>query len=159
MKWVVGLIALGLLGACAETNQTAAPAPVPVAERPVDPECKTVTVFSSTKITKPNRKIKPEWQAFSGVWGKAGWNDTWCHDLYVMKIEDTGKVILMDTHGPGGRHDGSAFQRTGTLTPDNRLVFKADGVDREYVIRDGKLYGVQRIAKDVELRIAMQRKS
>ncbi len=157
MKWVIGLVALGLLTACGESK---APAPQPVAAAPLDPECRTVVVFDSTKISKPPSDLPDAWKAFSGVWGKAGWNNnTWCHDLYVMKIDEDGKVALMDTHGPGGGHDGTAFARVGKLGDDNRLRFYADGLEREYWIEDGKLMGVKHLSGNRTMTIAMLPKS
>lgn len=159
VKWVAALATLAVIAGCAEPAPPPAPAPAPVAAKPVDPECKTVVVFSSTKITKPAKALPDGWKQFSGVWGKAGWDDnTWCHDLYVLKIEKTGKVEIMDAHGPGGKHDGSAFRRTAQLTAENKLEFIADGIKREYWIEDGKLRGRRFVAEDRTSEIAMTRK-
>jgi hypothetical protein len=155
MKWVAGLWGLALLAGCDEPA-----APQTVAEIPKPPECRTVTVFSSTKIVKPDKKLPDGWKAFSGVWGKAGWdNNTWCHDLYVLKIEKDGKVILMDTHGPGGNNDATAFRRVGQLDPDNHLRFRADGIRREYWIENGMLRGVKYLSDSLKSEILMTRKS
>lgn len=164
MKLVRGLVggaAVALLAGCAEEPPPPAPPPAPVAQAaPVDPECRTVKIFSPHKITRPGRKIPDGWKAFSGVWGKGAWdNKTWCHDLYVMKIEEDGKVTLMDAHGPGGRHDGTAFRRVGQIHADNRLRFTADGIVREYWIEDGKLRGIKHISETVKSEITLNRKS
>lgn len=150
----LGLAALAALAACGSREPVA-----DVVVSTVEPECKTVTVFSDTKIRPPKPSLPEEWRAFSGVWGKAGWDGYWCHDLYVMSIEDDGKVQLMDTHGPGGRHDGTAFPRVGQIDKNNRLTFVADGIRREYWIEDGILRGVRHLSGSEKSTIAMHRKS
>jgi hypothetical protein len=152
--FVLCLAAFAGLAACGSREPVA---DVVISE--VEPECKTVTVFSDTKISQPKETLPQEWRQFSGVWGKAGWDGYWCHDLYVMAIEEDGKVKLMDAHGPGGRHDGTVFSRVGRIDEGNRLTFVADGIRREYWIENGKLRGIRHLRGDDKMVIAMHRKS
>lgn len=152
----MGLAATLLLGGCGLFGED--PEPVMSTGVEVEPECPTLWVFSDTEIKPPNGEVPEEWRAFSGVWGKAGWDGHWCHDLYVMEIGEDGTVIVMDVHGPGGKHDGTVFPRTGRIDDDNRLSFIADGVRREYWVEDGKLRGVRHLSADRKMSIAMHPK-
>jgi hypothetical protein len=159
MKWVMALVALGLVAACSE-EAPPPPAPAQVAEKPLDPECQTVKIFSKYKFAKPTKTMPEGWKPFIGVWGKAGWqNNTICHDLYVLSIDKDGKVMLIDAHGPDGKFDGSAFQRVGQIGPDNRLRIIADGIPREYWIEDGKLRGIKFLSSTATHEITMTKKS
>ncbi|GIX15161.1 MAG: hypothetical protein KatS3mg118_3120 [Paracoccaceae bacterium] len=148
------LAAVALVAACSRRE--------PVAEAPAaktEPECRTVVVFSDHTVRKPKESLPEAWRRFSGVWGNAGWDGYWCHDLYVLAIEEDGTVQLIDTHGPGGRHDGSAFRRVGKITDDNRLTFVADGIRREYWIENDIMHGVRYLSGTEKSVIAMHRKS
>lgn len=115
------------------------PPPAPVAQ--IEPECPTLWVFSDTTVKIPGEDVPEDWRAFSGVWGKAGWDGYWCHDLYVLEIDTEGVVSLMDVHGPGGKHDGTVFPRVGQINEKGRLTFVADGEKREYWVENGRLHG------------------
>lgn len=159
LKTICGLAAGLALSGCSLLFGEEEAAPIMTTGVEVAPECPTLWVFSDTTIKDPGEDLPEDWRQFSGVWGLAGWGGYWCHDLYIMEIAKTGEVSLMDVHGPGGKHDGTVFPRTGRITEEGRLTFVADGVRREYWLEDGKLQGRRHARDEPTLSIEMHRKT
>jgi len=60
--------------------------------------CYTVDLFTKVKVEKPAKDVPPEHRQFLGKWGGGAWNDVWCHDLLVTKVESGGRVELVEMH-------------------------------------------------------------
>lgn len=143
------------LSGCLPFFGSSEPEPVAAPVTEIDPSCPTLWVFADTTIKTPGEDVPEDWRAFSGIWGKAGWDGYWCHDLYVLEIGNDGVVSLMDVHGPGGKHDGTVFPRVGQINEEGRLTFVADGETREYWVEDGQLHGRRTKPLDRTLKIKM----
>lgn len=125
-------------------------------EKTVVEDCYTVDLFTVAEIESPGAEVPPEWAAYSGKWGSAGWDGKWCHDVYVLKISPSGEVLLMDLHAPyepWGK-PATAFKRKGRIAKDGRLRVVHGTVVSEYWIENGKLYGLRKEGPS-ELRIAL----
>lgn len=129
--------------------------PTPFEKTTVE-DCYTVDLFTVAKIIPPAKDVPKEWAAYSGKWGSAGWDGKWCHDLYVLNIDASGKVDVMETHAPydAWGKKATAFRRKGWIGKDGRLRLTYSGVKSEYWVQGGKLYGLRKEGNGT-LRIAM----
>ena len=147
------LVALALAGCSSGPKKAASTTPY---DQTVVEDCYTVDLFTVSKIVPPGGDVPKEWAAYSGKWGSAGWNGKWCHDLYVLKISSSGQVDVMDLHAPmdawGKR--ATAYRRKGWISKDGRLRLAYGGVQVEYWLQNGRLYGLRKEGTG-ELRIAM----
>lgn len=141
------------LAACAPPTRKSGPTPYDLT---VVPDCYTVELFTVAKIKEPGDDVPSDWRAYSGTWGKAGWEGKWCHDLHVLEISPDGEVVVMELHAPydpWGR-PATAFKRFGRITEDGRLRVSYSGVNVEYWIQNGRLYGLRKEGGG-EMRIAL----
>lgn len=109
----------------------------------VDSECYTVDLFTEAKIEKPADTVPDAYRAFLGDWGKGAWNDVWCHDLRITKVQPDGKVELFEMHAPypPWGQPATAFRRTARISRDGILHLAYGTETVNYQIVDGKLEG------------------
>lgn len=137
------LICAAVLTACAPSQQVKR-GPTPYDATKVA-DCYTVELFTVADVKKPKDEVPAEWAKFSGVWGKAGWEGKWCHDLHVLTISPDGQVELMELHAPyepWGK-PATAFRRKGYMTKEGRLRLVYSGVKVDYWFENGQLYGLR----------------
>lgn len=149
------LITAVLATACAPKREARGPTPF---DKTVVADCYTVELFTVADIEPPGSDVPVEWAAYSGKWGKAGWDGKWCHDLHVLSIDAAGNVVVMELHAPyepWGRQ-ATAFKRTGKIGQDGRLRVSYSGVLNEYWVQNGRLYGLRKEGGGA-LRIALSR--
>jgi len=153
LAMTAALIAALAAAACAPKRQAAGPTAF---DKTVRADCTTVTLFTPAPISTPGADVPAEWRAFSGVWGQAGWEGKWCHDLHVMNISADGAVEVMELHAPYAEwgREATAFRRMGRIGSDGRLRLRYKDVVVEYWVENGKLYGVRRQG-NAGLRIAL----
>lgn len=146
-------LVVGALAACEPKPVAKGPTPY---DRTVKSDCYTVDLFTVATIEDPAEAVPSEWRGYSGVWGKAAWEGEWCHDLHVLKIADNGDVEVLELHAPLEKwgKQATAFRRKGRITDDGRLRLSYSGVNIEYWLQNGKLYGLRREGGG-EMRIAM----
>jgi len=113
----------------------------------VDPgtgsDCYTVDLFTKVSVERPADDVPEVYQQFLGPWGGGAWNDVWCHDLLVSKVEKDGRVELVDMHAPyvPWAQPATAFRRVGRIDEKGNLRF-AYGTERiSYRIENGKMIG------------------
>lgn len=110
----------------------------------IQPDCYTVDPYQKLRIAPAPAKLPAKMRAFLGGWGGGAWNGQVCHDLYVLKIDESGEAILFDAHGPGFNPDATAFTRRGKIDPEGKLHVRKGGARVEYWIEDGRMYGLRR---------------
>lgn len=136
------LVACTLVSGCLgftreEKVETVAAAPV------VTSDCYTVDLFTKVSVEQPTEDVPAEYRQFIGSWGGGAWNDVWCHDLLVSRIEKDGRVELVDMHAPYAPwgQPATAFRRVGRIDEKGTLRF-AYGTERiSYRVENGKLVG------------------
>jgi len=132
-----------LLAACMQSKaQVAAPQqPAPV--QVVNSDCYTVDLFTKVKVEKPAKDVPAEQSAFLGAWGGGAWNDVWCHDLLVTKVERGGRVELVEMHAPYDpwNQPATAFRRVAHIDDKGNLRYASGTETFSYRIEDGKLIG------------------
>jgi hypothetical protein len=116
----------------------------PVAAAPVTTnECYTVDLFTKVNVEQPAADVPDQFRQFLGSWGGGAWNEVWCHELLISKIEKDGRVEFVDMHAPyePWAQPATAFRRVGRIDDKGALRF-AYGTERiSYRIENGKLIG------------------
>lgn len=141
----IAAIALAALALTACAPKTVKKGPTPY-DATVVADCYTVELFTVAKIETPSAEVPAAWAAYSGKWGKAAWEGKWCHDLHVTKINADGTVEVMSLHAPyepWGK-PATAFRRKAYMTKDNHLRVLYSGVEIDYWIENGRLYGLRK---------------
>ncbi len=137
------LLIVGLAASCAEKVVKKGPTPY---DATVVKDCYTVELFSVAKVEEPRPEVPAEWNQLLGVWGKAAWEGKWCHDLHVLNIQEDGTVEVMELHAPyepWGK-PATAFRRKARMTEDNHLRMVYSGVEVDYWLENGRLYGLRK---------------
>lgn len=150
---LASLLIVALASSCAEKIEPKGPTPYDLT---MVKDCYTVELFTVAEVQEPKAEVPPEWNRFLGVWGKAAWEGKWCHDLHVLNIEEDGTVEIMELHAPyepWGK-PATAFRRKGRMTKENHLRVLYSGVEVEYWIENGRLYG-ERSEGGGRMRIAL----
>ena len=98
MRRLLGVGVCVLVAACMQPE--AKVVPESTQEQAVNRDCYTVDLFTKVKVEKPAKDVPPEHRQFLGEWGGGAWNDVWCHDLLVTKVESGGRVELVEMHAP-----------------------------------------------------------
>lgn len=134
-----------LLSGCADAPKEKGPEQASL----IQPNCYTVDPYKKLKIAKPAKGLPDGMKAFLGGWGGGAWEGAVCHDLYVLKVENSGEAIVFDAHGPGFSNDATAFTRRGRIGEDGKLRVKKGSARVEYWIVDGRMYGTRIQGKHV----------
>lgn len=111
----------------------------------IQPDCYTVDPYQKLKIAKAPKGLPDTMRAFLGAWGGGAWDGAVCHDLYVLKVEESGAAVMFDAHGPGYTNDATAFTRRGQIGNDGRLRVRKGKAQVEYWVENGQLHGLRRI--------------
>ncbi len=133
-----------IVSGCLATQAEVKPQALP-AEKVVNSDCYTVDLFTKAKIHKPGSDVPEANRQFLGSWGGGAWNDFWCHDLLVTKVDADGRVELVEMLAPyePWNYPATAFQRTARIDNEGNLRF-AYGTERlSYRIENGKLVGTR----------------
>ena len=144
MRNILLVVASVLVSGCLQQPTQVAPKPEPEAMA-VNSDCYTVDLFTRSKVVKPASDVPEANRQFLGHWGGGAWNDFWCHDLMVTKVDVGGRVELVEMLAPYApwNYPATAFSRVGRIDDDGNLRF-AYGVERlSYRIENGKLIGTR----------------
>lgn len=142
MRGILVLLPCMLVAGClglGKTEKAEAPPAVPLN----DDGCYTVDLFTKVSVEKPASDVPGEYRDFLGPWGGGAWNDVWCHELLISKVEKDGRVEFVDMHAPyePWAQPATAFRRVGRIDDKGNLRF-AYGTERiTYRIENGKLIG------------------
>jgi len=116
-------------------------------------------LFTKVKVEKPADGIPEAHQQFLGNWGAGAWDDIWCHDLLISKVDAGGRVELVDMHAPyvPWNYPATAYRRVGRIDEDGNLRFAYGTERRTYRIENGNLIG-ERSGTFGNLQIVMRRR-
>lgn len=143
MKRFMALIGLCALAGCAAEKRAAVETQI---RQQLSPGCYTVDLFDPYTLEPPAAGVSAEDRKFLGVWKNGAWGGSWCHDLYITKIEPDGSVELLDAYGPSSRHghQPTVFKRKAQIK-DGVLSFRSHGsAPVEYRIVGDFLVGERR---------------
>jgi hypothetical protein len=143
MRGILLLAVCVLVSACLHSRERHASQPQP--EEIATDECYTVDLFTKVTVEQPVEEVPPEHRQFLGSWGGGAWNDVWCHDLLVTKVEPGGRVELVEMYAPyePWNQPATAFRRVGHIDEAGNLRF-AYGIERlSYRVESGKLIGAR----------------
>jgi len=159
MRIVLLVTACVLVSGCLERQVQVAPAPPKPEPMEVNSDCYTVDLFTRSKVGEAAPDVPEAHRQFLGKWGGGAWNDFWCHDLVVTKVEAGGRVELVEMLAPYApwNYPATAFHRTARIDNDGNLRF-AYGTERlSYRIWKGKLIGT-RSGLYGDLRVELKRR-
>lgn len=150
---VIGLACL--VAGCSGSKKVAEVDPF---DKTRDPSCYTVDLFTKVEFREPKAEVPEAWRGFKGRWGGGKWAGEWCHDLYVLDVQPSGAVSIVETYAPyepwGKR--AAAFRRTAHIGSDGRLRMAYGRVRVEYWLEDGEIRGLREEGMGPQL-IALER--
>jgi hypothetical protein len=134
-----------LASACMQPEAKVAPESTPTPAKVVNSDCYTVDLFTEVKVEKPAKGVPAKYRRFLGKWGGGAWNNVWCHDLLVNKVEADGRVELVEMHAPyePWHQPPTAFRRVAQIDEDGNLHLDYGTERVVYRIENGKLIGTR----------------
>jgi len=141
MRRLSATVACVALIGCAPERRAAVVESGPPVVR-LSPGCHTVDLFDPYEIQRHGAEVPVEYANFLGVWKNGAWGGTWCHDLYVIRVEADGSVDLLDAHGPNPPvHGATVFRRMGRIDGGVLSFTSVGGARVEYRVVGKYLVG------------------